>query len=682
MSMDTNLHGRLRNTSLPLSGGLLPLFEAVVNSIHAIEESAILSSAGRIAVQILRGDQQSLEFEDEMKDGGSQPREPIVGFRVTDNGIGFNDDNMTSFLTLDSEHKADKGGRGVGRLLWLKAFKRVNVTSVFKTGNGEAKKQSFVFNATAGVTDELLEDATPGSQCSTTVHLDGFEKRYREASLKTAPAIANSLFEHCLWYFVRAGGAPEIVIQDAGDTIALNSVYEDHMVSSSVAETISIKDHHFFLTHIRLRATPRSHAIALCAASRLVKEESLVGKIPGLYGKLEDGSSQFVYLCYVASDFLDEAVRAERTDFDISEETGDLFAENEISLSDIRDAVTERAAIHLAEYLAKNMKKSKERVETFVSRKAPRYRPILSRISDDKLGIDPGISDKDLDLTLHKQLAEIEGKLLADGHEIMSPKEGEEYEDYQKRLKEYLKTAEDIKKSDLANYVFHRKVILDLLGQAIQKGGDGKYAREDLIHNLIMPMRSDSNQVRPEDCNLWLIDERLAFHDYLGSDKTLASMPITDNTDTKEPDICALNVFDNPILVSEGEKLPLASIVIVEIKRPMRNDAAEGEEKDPIEQALGYLDRIRQGNVKTASGRPIPKSEHIPGFCYVLCDITPTIEKRCKMHDAISTSDGLGYFFYHKQFSAYVEVISFDRLVNSAKERNRAFFDRLGLPTT
>ena len=48
------------------------------------------------------------------------------------------------------------------------------------------------------------------------------------------------------------------------------------------------------------------------------------------------------------------------------------------------------------------------------------------------------------------------------------------------------------------------------------------------------------------------------------------------------------------------------------------------------------------------------------------------------MHDAIRTSDGLGYFFYNKTFRAYVEVISFDRLVNSAKERNKAFFDKLG----
>ncbi|RLB96457.1 MAG: hypothetical protein DRH90_24590 [Deltaproteobacteria bacterium] len=44
----------------------------------------------------------------------------------------------------------------------------------------------------------------------------------------------------------------------------------------------------------------------------------------------------------------------------------------------------------------------------------------------------------------------------------------------------------------------------------------------------------------------------------------------------------------------------------------MRNDAAEGEEKDPIEQALGYLDRIRLGKVQTSSGRLKPKLGRIP----------------------------------------------------------------------
>jgi hypothetical protein len=45
------------------------------------------------------------------------------------------------------------------------------------------------------------------------------------------------------------------------------------------------------------------------------------------------------------------------------------------------------------------------------------------------------------------------------------------------------------------------------------------------------------------------------------------------------------------------------------------------------------------------------------------------------------TSDGLGFFFNNKAYKAYVEVISFDRLVTMAKQGNRTFFDKLGLPS-
>ncbi|HDR9039084.1 TPA: ATP-binding protein, partial [Burkholderia vietnamiensis] len=282
---------------------------------------------------------------------------------------------------------------------------------------------------------------------------------------------------------------------------------------------------------------------------------------------------------------------------------------------------------------------------------------------------------------LHKQLSEIEGSLLAEGHAMMNFSKDESVADYFARLTAYLEKADDIKKSDLANYVFHRKVILDILEKAIERGADGKYSKEELIHELIMPMRKTSNEVRLDSCNLWLIDERLAFHDFLASDKPLSSMPITGSTSTKEPDLCLLNVFDEPILVSDGNRLPLASIVIVEIKRPMRDDAAAGEEKDPVEQALGYLERIRTGKATTASGRPIPASDEIPGFCYAICDLTPSVERRCKMLGLRVTSDRQGYFGYNDNFKAYIEVISFDRLLNAARERNRAFFDKLGLPT-
>ncbi len=114
----------------------------------------------------------------------------------------------------------------------------------------------------------------------------------------------------------------------------------------------------------------------------------------------------------------------------------------------------------------------------------------------------------------------------------------------------------------------------------------------------------------------------------------------------------------------------------------MRNDAAEGEEKDPIDQALTYLERVRDRQAKTSNGLLIPNSKDVPGFCYILCDLTSTMLKRCKNWDLTATADHMGYFGYNKNYSAFIEVISYNRLVQSAKERNKAFFDKPGLPTT
>lgn len=683
MSMQTNLHGRLRNTSLPRSHGLLPLFEAVINSIHSIEDAGLGFDQGQIAVEINRTPQSDFDFKnvDEVKGRSQIP--DIASFKVTDNGIGFSDANMESFETLDSDYKVKRGGRGIGRLLWLKAFTSVSVKSLYKDKLDTLRSREFTFNSKMGVSKPIVKSLTTNEKPKTEVLLAGFLAQYRDASSKTALAIANSLFEHCLWYFVRPGGAPNICIRDGAETILLDDVYNQHMHTSATNESFKIKNKTFDLTHVKLRTgTGRSHVIAFCASNRLVKDENISGKIPGLHSKIKDKDGEFVYACYVSSSFLDDNVRSERTDFNISEDSGELYSGSEISFKEIRDAVIDKATNHLGDYLKENIRMGVARVDEFISHKAPRYRPIMARIPEGTLNVDPNISDKDLDLMLHKVLSDVEGKLLFDGHNVMSPKEHEQPHEYQERLKEYLQTAEDLKKSDLVNYVFHRRIILDVLEKAIGKDENGKYSCEDLIHNLIMPMGKDSNDAEFDGFNLWLLDERLAFHDYLASDKTFSSMPITVSAETKQPDICALNIYDNPVLVSEGSRLPLASIVIVEIKRPMRNDAQAGEEKDPIEQALNYLDKVRKGTVQTAKGRPIPNSEDIPGFCYAICDITPSIKKRCEVHGLTVTSDKLGYFGYNHNYKAYIEVISFDRLVNAAKERNRAFFDRLGLPTT
>lgn len=673
MSMDTNLIGRVKNTKLPKNRGLLPLFEAVVNSIHAIEEKGLSSKEGKITVNILRTNTLPT-VEKSLGD--------IIGFKIIDNGIGFNDENMQSFTTLDSEYKAEKGCRGIGRLLWLKAFKNAQVNSVYANGP-KVFRRTFDFNASSGVNEKVNKEISNGEIQETSVWLSDFEESYRKGSEKKAETIAKSLLEHCLWYFIRPGGAPQIVLQDGSECLTLDNIFEGSMHSSAKPETVTIKKMNFEFTHIKLHSNSiHSHMIAYCAANRVVKQENIKGKIPGLYGPLKDEKGEFVYSCYVNSPYLDEHVRSERTEFDIDEEKqSELFDEFQISIGEIRKKVFESANKFLGESLEENKLKGSDRIHSFVSNISPRYRPIISRIPKEELCVDPNISDKDLELELHKHLSSIERELLSQGHEIMDPSEDETWENYNKRLQEYLSKVADVKKSDLAGYVSHRKVILDLFEKATQSDKNRKYVREDIIHGLIMPMGTDSNQVLIDNNNLWLLDERLTFHNYLASDKALSAMSVIESSDKKEPDICALNVFDNPILVSEGSQLPLASIVVIEIKRPMRNDAAQGEDKDPIEQALGYLERIRNGNMKTASGRPIPNSLDVPGFCYVISDITPSLEMRCKLKDLKVTSDKMGYFGYNQTFNTYIEVMSYDRLVNAAKQRNRAFFDALGLPS-
>ena len=633
--------------------------------------------SARVEVRIVRDQQAALQFDE-------KPRPPadtghITGFVVIDNGVGFHDGNMDSFKTLDSEYKSAQGCRGVGRLLWLKAFGKVDVVSRYLGADGAVLEREFTFTIQDGVSGETVRDPS-GSDTGTEIRLQFFADMYREQAPRSALPIAKDILEHCLWYFVRPGGAPHVTVIDYDERIDLDEIFDDYMLDPSSRQDIAVKDQPFSLIHLRLKATSRpAPQLNWCAATRVVTVESLSGKVPGLHGRVKDGNAEFMYACYLTSGYLDRSVRPERTGFDIPEVTEGTLDEGEPSMSDIRTAVLDAVGKYLHTNLIVAREAGLARVRDFVDKKAPRYRPILHRIDEEELGVDPGISDRDLELHLHRQLADLEAEVLTEGQQVLDAEITEDKE-YNERVQEYLDKANDIKKSDLAAYVFHRRVILELLAKAVRADAQGRYAKEEVVHRLIMQMRASSDDVPPDASNLWLIDERLAFHNFLASDKTIKSMPITRSDSTLEPDLLALQLMDAPMLVAEGERMPLASITVVEIKRPMRSDAGGGAYKDPIGQALTYLEKIREGRVMTASGRPISQSEQVPGFCYIISDLTPAMQRCCKQANLRITQDGLGYFGYNEAYKAYIEVFSFDRLLNLATERNRAFFDHLGLP--
>jgi len=100
-----------------------PIVETVVNAIQAIESAR--RKAGTVTIRILRAQQLEMEVD---------TRPDIVGFKIEDNGIGFNKQHRDSFDTLYSDLKIKEGGKGFGRFICLKYFDDLRVDSTFKDG--------------------------------------------------------------------------------------------------------------------------------------------------------------------------------------------------------------------------------------------------------------------------------------------------------------------------------------------------------------------------------------------------------------------------------------------------------------------------------------------------------------------------------------------------------------------
>ena len=103
-----------------------PIIEAIVNSIQSIEKTG--RDDGEIIIKLVR---EVLLF----KTPGDDSLPDITSIEITDNGIGFNEENTESFDTLYSQLKSKDGGKGFGRFMFLKYFTSVHIKSIFKDGD-------------------------------------------------------------------------------------------------------------------------------------------------------------------------------------------------------------------------------------------------------------------------------------------------------------------------------------------------------------------------------------------------------------------------------------------------------------------------------------------------------------------------------------------------------------------
>ena len=302
--------------------------------------------------------------------------------------------------------------------------------------------------------------------------------------------------------------------------------------------------------------------------------------------------------------------------------------------------------------------------------------------------IPASVSNEELDLELYKLTKRFDVELKRLGNELHSEQRGKSLDSLDKhkdKLAKYLDGWNQSGIAKLSEYVVHRRTTLDFISECLQLQTEGKYELEDVVHEAIFPMKATSDDVRPEQTNLWIIDERLAYHYYLASDlefRRIPSLQVATNKRRKRTDLLVFqrfeNRFDNPTVFVESER-PFDSITVVEFKRPERDDYSSSD--NPIDQVEEYVSTIKAGHQKDKSGRTIRLKDNTPFYAYIVCTVTQKLQQIAELRGFVRTPDGEGFIKYHPNLHAYEEIISYDKLLKDARRRNQTFFDKLNLPS-
>lgn len=647
-----------------------PVVEVVVNAIDAIE--AINVQDGLVAIQVRRSPQQEIDPEGE---GEGESR--IVDIVVSDNGIGFTKENRDSFDTLYSAMKIQTGGKGFGRFTCLKYFDDLHVDSVFFDGSFHRRTFSM-----GKAQDLLVNERTTEANAShsgTRIVLSNEKSGQLPRKLTT---IARGLVELLLPYFTTEGyRCPRIELSEMDESGKL--VLNDYLDSSqAVIHEVFLPEATFSLESksgtrkFRVRIfkilSPKNRVskVSLVAHKREVTETSLAGYIPEFSEEfVEDpGGDQarrrnYILKAYVFGDYLDENVLLERGAFAFHKDEDLILG---ISQSQIEAHAAQVTRSAVADQITGRQERKLERLQAYVDQRAPWYKPLMKSL--DATALPMAASDGEFDALLHREQFRREVHVR---EEIVALLASQDPNEVTAKAAELVSRVSETSKNELVHYVALRRQVLELFKRSLELDANGKFHSEETVHDVIFPMKTDDQTTPFDDHNLWILDERLTFTNYLSSD-----LPLNKGT-TQRPDILA---FDHPVAF-RAENEASNPVTIFEFKRPGRDDFANPSSKeDPVQQIIRYVNAIRAGDFQTPKGREIGIAGNTPFYGYVVCDLNAKV--KLWLHDERNFKpmpDGLGYFNWFGNINLYIEVLSWTKLLKDADIRNRAFFFKLGI---
>lgn len=654
-----NISGIVRNIKSK-SNIYTPIVEAIVNSIEAIGNK----DNGKIEITLYR--ENILDFEN--------CKPSVQSIKIVDNGMGFTDANRKSFDTYLSDAKIQNGGKGFGRFMYLKYFDNAIIESQYQ-GEDKYKFRNFRF----GKKDEIIVDEQTGNATEQYTGTCLLLENVLDPSLldKGLEVIERKLVERLLVYFVNEDfKAPQIILQEADNSERhiLNDYINDNSAISKVGnKNIKIlstrlkTDFPFVINVYKIYYSTQSSKICLTAHNREVTETTLQSYIPEFQEEFYDIENErkrnFIIKAYVLGKYLNDNVSLERESFDFEKETDDntFFP---LSQTEIEFEVAQVVKEFFSRDVKSRFEKKKTRIYEYVTNQAPWHQSYLNEF--DMTDLPMNLSDEKIELEFQKFKFKKEQEVKFEINEILKQNTGNE-----KKLKEIISRISKNGKNDLAHYVCNRKMVIEAFDSLRKRREtDNKAHLEAELHNLIFPMGESSHSIDYENHNLWLLDERLVFSQYIASDKVISKK------DTKEPDLVTFH--DKRLIYRNGENITTSPVTIFEFKRPKRTNYNADE--NPIIQACNYSEKIRAGKYEMPDGLEVIKiSKETPVYIYIVADPCEKITEFAKGFSLTLTPDAEGYIGYSSGYDAYIEIMSFKKLICDAKMRNRIFFKKLGI---
>lgn len=449
---------------------------------------------------------------------GDEERNVLDKITISDDGEGFTQDNLNYFDEICTGHKDDIGGKGVGRLAFLKYGNRVDISSQMASELVE-----FRYTPDFNLNDVIRKFST--GDIKTTIKISDLRDKINTQVAKLVNSMCDDIR---LLLFLKKQSGTSISIRfthNSKQPFPEDFVFYSDTIEAQKTRSFEINGE-IFECYLFRDEPPRKGITAMLCADELCVEEFQISKRFDICR----------YLISVTATYLNRRANIVRQKIELPKTEDEADMLSPISREKLMPRIRE-------ECLAMINEAAEGDIDAFKHANIDKLKRYYPFINVESLSGDAAMLDADeIVKTYRAQQARREDSVV----EAMEEGRSVPFDDISHLASE-----------DLARFIVHRALVIDSLANMPRESA------EDVLHSAILRKHSDGSDIREN--NVWLVDDKFLSYSSIYSDETLAKIVRevainTESTQKRKPDVAAFYSKDN-----DGHPNKL---VIVEFKKP------------------------------------------------------------------------------------------------------------------